>query len=119
MPPILVVEDDKEMQRLVRSMLELEGFTVEVAGDGRSARAWLSEHRPSLMLLDWMLPDMSGAAVAEQMKAIYGDAVRIVLLTAADGVLEKAGEIGAYACIAKPFSIDDMIATVRRALESD
>lgn len=116
MPVILVVEDDVELQSMLRMALEDEGLEVEVAMDGREAREWVMRRRPSLVVLDWMLPDMNGGAVAQHIQAVHGADVPILLMTAAGRGAENAARIGAFACLPKPFDLDDLLETVQRAI---
>src|SRR5688500_11405996 len=109
MATILVVEDDTELRNFLRLALEEEGLRVEVAADGREAIGWVSEHRPKVVVLDWMLPDMDGAAIARHIKAVHGEGVPIVLLTADSHTSNKAAQIGAFAFMPKPFDLDELL----------
>ncbi len=60
---ILVIDDDREMLRVLKRMLELQGYDVTTAADGRSAMALLEEHRPDLVILDTMMPEFDGFQV--------------------------------------------------------
>lgn len=116
MSVILVVEDDAELQDLLRIVLEDQGLVVEVATDGREAKEWVTRQRPQLVVLDWMLPDMDGGAVAQHIRAVHGHDVPILLMTADSRGTAKAAQIGAYAFIPKPFDLDEVVETVQRGL---
>jgi DNA-binding response OmpR family regulator len=113
---ILVIEDDPEVVRLVRAALELEGWSVQVAPDGLSAQALVARRRPALVILDLMLPDVDGLAIAGLLRAKYGRTLPIVVMSAYHRMMEKATHISAYAYIPKPFDLDELVGTVRQAL---
>ena len=114
--PILVVEDDTQVLDLVTWALEDEGYRVVAAGDGATALEQARGQRPALVLLDWSLPDLNGDRIAEALRALFGDTLPIVLMTADGRSAEKAQRIGAAAFFHKPFDVDTLVASVRRAL---
>src|SRR5258708_30124093 len=65
---VLVVEDDDQNARLLTRLLRAEGFTVDVAGDGLAALAAVASRAPDVILLDWMLPGVTGLEVCERLK---------------------------------------------------
>ena len=112
---ILVIEDDSEMQELVKALLEMEGYSVFTATSGADALKILrSEARLSLILLDRTLPDMAAPLFLERKRAEnLADTTPIVFFSAAaDLELMKlpAGVVGA---IQKPFPIQDLLKTVK------
>ena len=115
--PILVVEDDAQVMDLVSWALEEEGFGIVAASDGYTALAKAREQEPSLVLLDWTLPDIDGDVVADSLRELHGGVVPIVLMTADGRSAEKAKRVGAVAFFHKPFDVDTLLASVRRALE--
>ena len=115
--PILVVEDDPELRRVIQEMLEDEGLTVRAAGDGIQALEHAVHQRPALMILDIMLPDIDGEGVANALRAAYSR-VPILVLTALYQAPEEIDRIGAYAYLRKPFSQSELLAAVREGLAS-
>src|SRR5436190_8786639 len=96
---ILVVEDDPTLRELLRWLLEDEGYTVDMAAEGREALRLLAARRYAAALLDWNLADMDGGAVADGLRALHGDRVPIILLSALPPreVEARAERIGAAA----------------------
>ena len=112
---ILVVEDDPQIQDLVRIALECAGHRVETVSDGAEALARLERGRPDLIVLDLMLPNMNGIVFAEQLRerGLRGE-VPLLVLSAASQVLYKAGWIEAEGCLAKPFAVTALLDEVAR-----
>ena len=116
---ILVVEDEADIRELVRFHLAKEGFEVAEAGDGEAALKWLQKHTPVLVVLDLMLPVLSGLEVCRRIKnEPRTDDIPVVMLTAkgeeADIVVGL--ELGADDYITKPFSPRVLIARIRAVL---
>ncbi len=113
---ILVVEDDIALSNLLRSHLEAEGYQVQQVFDGPSTLAAVEQHRPQLILLDWMLPGMDGLAVCRRVRQNY--LTPIIMLTARTEEVDQilGLEVGADDYIAKPFSIRQVVARVRAIL---
>jgi two-component system KDP operon response regulator KdpE len=114
--PILLVEDDAALRRMVAWALEDEGLACVAAADGREALAWLAGARPALVLLDMGLPEVGGEGVAAGLRARHGAGPPIVVLTADGRAPEKARRVGAAAYLRKPFELDALLATVARLL---
>ena len=110
---ILVVEDDATLRETLVDALEVEGFRVVAAGDGREALVRLRADKPDLVLLDLMLPELSGIEVCRIIRAESG--VPIVMLTAKDSELDKVVglELGADDYVTKPFSLRELSARIR------
>jgi DNA-binding response OmpR family regulator len=110
---ILVVDDEPTQREMLAEALEAEGFTIVTAADGRAALAKFREARPDLILLDLMLPELSGIEVCRIIRAESG--VPILMLTAKDSELDKVVglELGADDYVTKPFSLRELIARVR------
>jgi DNA-binding response OmpR family regulator len=110
---ILVVEDDATLRETLAEALEVEGFGVVTARDGRDALARFRSERPDLVLLDLMLPELSGIEVCRIIRAESG--VPIVMLTAKDSELDKVVglELGADDYVTKPFSLRELSARIR------
>ncbi|MBA2721034.1 MAG: response regulator transcription factor [Chloroflexi bacterium] len=110
---ILVVEDETTLRETLVDALEVEGFRVVSAADGRAALARFRAEQPDLVLLDLMLPELSGIEVCRIIRAESG--VPIVMLTAKDSELDKVVglELGADDYVTKPFSIRELSARIR------
>jgi two-component system alkaline phosphatase synthesis response regulator PhoP len=110
---ILVVEDETTLRETLADALEAEGFHVLQAADGRAALAQFRTDRPDLILLDLMLPELSGIEVCRIIRAESG--VPIVMLTAKDSELDKVVglELGADDYVTKPFSLRELSARIR------
>ena len=110
---ILVVEDETTLRETLADALEVEGFRVVAAADGREALTRFRAERPDLVLLDLMLPELSGIEVCRIIRAESG--VPIVMLTAKDSELDKVVglELGADDYVTKPFSLRELSARIR------
>ncbi|HEY7935998.1 MAG TPA: response regulator transcription factor [Candidatus Limnocylindrales bacterium] len=110
---ILVVDDEPTQREMLAEALEAEGFTIVTAADGRAALLKFREAKPDLVLLDLMLPEMSGIEVCRIIRAESG--VPILMLTAKNSELDKVVglELGADDYVTKPFSLRELIARVR------
>ncbi len=113
---ILLVEDEESLADSVRYHLEREGFAVAVATDGRRALERFRNEPPSLVILDLMLPEISGLDVCRQIRLISN--VPIIMVTAKDAEADKVSglEIGADDYVTKPFSVRELISRVRAHL---
>lgn len=117
MPKILLVEDEPQMQRGVKDNLEFEGYEVDVAGDGKSGLQKLLDNSYDLVLLDVMLPHMSGFDVCKKARE-KGIATPIVMLTSKGEEIDKVLglELGADDYITKPFGLRELLARVKAVL---
>jgi two-component system phosphate regulon response regulator PhoB len=118
-PLILVVEDEPAVTTMLRYNLEKQGYRVEEAGDGNEAMIRLAEARPDLMLLDWMLPVMSGIEVCRQVRRNpHTRDLPVIMLTARadDQDAVRGLNTGADDYITKPFSIEALMARIRALL---
>ncbi len=118
-PHILVVEDETALVEILRYNLEKEGFDVAVAIDGEEAMAAINDHPPDLVILDWMLPLVSGLEICRQIrrKTETRD-LPVIMLTARGEEADRVRglEVGADDYVAKPFSPSELIARVRAVL---
>ncbi len=110
---ILVIEDEAEIAGYLRRGLMLEGFQVDIAGDGNAGLAAAREHPPDLVVLDLMLPGLDGLEVARRLRAASD--VPIVILTARDAVPDRVEglESGADDYLVKPFAFEELLARIR------
>lgn len=116
-PLVLVVDDDPDMLRVIRSVLEDEGLTVATAADGGRALILAAEHAPDLAVLDVGLPVLDGRQVAAGLRDLLGGAFPVVAITADGHTAEKARRMHAYAALRKPFELSDLVSAVWRGLE--
>ena len=118
-PLVLVVEDEAALVTLLRYNLEREGFRVAEARDGEEAMLQIAEQMPDLVVLDWMLPLMSGIEVCRQLRRLPETRrLPIVMLTARgeEGDKLRGLDAGADDYVTKPFSPSELIARLRAVL---
>ncbi|HEX5829305.1 MAG TPA: response regulator transcription factor [Candidatus Limnocylindrales bacterium] len=110
---ILVVEDETTLRETLADALEMEGFRVVMAADGRAALEVFRADHPDLVLLDLMLPELSGVEVCRILRA--ESAVPIIMVTAKDSEVDKVVglELGADDYVTKPFSLRELTARIR------
>lgn len=118
-PYILIVEDEAPIREMLRMALSRAGFTIMEAGDTQQAHTLIFERLPMLILLDWMLPNVSGIEFANRLKKdeITKD-IPIIMLTAKTEEADKIRgfETGADDYITKPFSPRELIARIKAVL---
>ena len=113
--PILVVEDDEPLARLIEALLESAGHRVQTAGDGEHALAAVERDAPALVLLDLTLPTIDGWEVLDRLRGTEMPPP-VILLSGHPDAVERARVAGAAAAVLKPFDIDDLLDTVARIL---
>ncbi len=113
---IVVIDDDRSIRELTQLYLEKEGFRVVLAVDGPDGLAAVARERPSLVVLDLMLPGMSGYDVCREIRT--SDGVPIVMLTARDDDVDKIVglELGADDYVTKPFNPRELVARIKAIL---
>jgi two-component system phosphate regulon response regulator PhoB len=116
MPKVLIVEDEESVSLLLRYNLEAEGFEVEQAFRGDDAEVRLREVTPDLVLLDWMLPGLSGIELCRRLRQT--ERLPIIMLTARGEEAERIRglAIGADDYVVKPFSVPELVARVKAIL---
>src|SRR3712207_5135655 len=116
MATIVIVEDERDLNNLIRSHLEHDGHTVYQAFDGPAGLALVDQQRPGLVILDWMLPGRDGLAVCRQIRQQH--LMPIIMLTARSEEIDRVMglEVGADDYVVKPFSIRELQARVRSIL---
>ena len=116
MATILVAEDERDLNKLVRQHLEDEGHHVIQAFDGPSAVLAIQRERPDLVILDWMLPQLDGLEVCRRARRL--SIVPILMLTARSEEVDRVLglEVGADDYLTKPFSIRELLARTRALL---
>ncbi|SDQ52685.1 response regulator transcription factor [Thermostaphylospora chromogena] len=113
---LLVVDDEPNIRELLSASLRFAGFDVVAAADGREAVQLAERVRPDLVVLDVMLPDLDGFAVAERLRAT-GRRVPVLFLTARDATEDKVVGLGlGDDYVTKPFSLEEVLARIRAVL---
>lgn len=117
MGKILIVEDEEKLSKFLELELQYEDYDVVVCNDGISGLTTARESNPDLVLLDWMLPSISGLEVCRRLRST-GSKVPIILLTAKDEINDRVAglDAGADDYIVKPFSIEELLARIRANL---
>lgn len=113
---ILVIDDEEQIRRALRSILQARDYDVDVAETGRAGLAAAASHTPSLIVLDLALPDMSGLEVAEQLRAWYEGPILVLSVRDDDEDKIAALDLGADDYLTKPFSAGELLARVRAHL---
>jgi two-component system phosphate regulon response regulator PhoB len=116
---ILIVDDDPAIRELIKLALSRAGYAVEEAGNTLDARQTIARQTPDLVLLDWMLPGLSGFEFARSLRRDASHKqIPIIMLTARDQEEDKVAalEAGADDYVAKPFSISELLARIKALL---
>jgi two-component system phosphate regulon response regulator PhoB len=119
LPLVLIVEDEAPLVTMLRYNLEREGFAVDEAADGEEALLRIAEHRPDAVLLDWMLPLVSGLEVCRQIRrAPATRSLPVIMLTARgeEGDRIRGLDSGADDYVVKPFSPSELVARLRAVI---
>ena len=116
MATVLLVEDEADLCNLIKGHLEGEGYAVVQAFDGPTALTLVEQHRPDVIILDWMLPGMDGLAVCRRVRQSH--LMPILMLTARSEEIDRVLglEVGADDYVVKPFSMRELLARVRALL---
>ena len=114
---ILVVEDEAKLAQFIELELKYEGYEVQVARDGLTGLTTARENNFDLVILDWMLPGISGLEICRRLR-LTGNKVPIILVTAKDEVSDRVAglDAGADDYVVKPFSVEELLARVRASL---
>ena len=114
---ILLVEDEEKLARMVEMELRYEGYEVTKVFDGRAGLACAQSGEYDLVLLDIMLPQLSGMEVLRRLRR-EGNSIPVIMLTARDNVVDKVSGLdsGADDYVTKPFAIEELLARIRAAL---
>ena len=109
---MLLVDDEPQVVWVLQFSLEAEGYRTFTARNGEEALHEIGEHRPSLMVLDIMMPTMDGWTVLEELRKLpQDDRPRVVVVSALASVRDRAraSELGADAYVAKPFDVNELV----------
>ena len=120
-PHILVVDDEPDIRHLLQEILQDEGYNVEVAEVGETARKAYRQHQPGLILLDIWMPDVDGITLLKEWSE-NGKLKAPVIMMSGHGTVETAVEatrLGAFDFIEKPLSLAKLLLTVEQAFDFD
>ncbi|MFL5370710.1 MAG: response regulator transcription factor [Myxococcales bacterium] len=114
---LLLAEDERRVRAFIARGLSEEGFQVRESSDGLEARALLETDKFDLLLLDWMLPALSGLDLLRSMRA-QKDVTPVIMLTARDAVPDRTSALNAGAddYVVKPFAFDELLVRIRAVL---
>jgi DNA-binding response OmpR family regulator len=118
-PIILIVEDEEKLSRVLQLELEYENYRTQIADNGKDALRLMQEKEWDLVLLDIMIPELSGLEVLRRIRRT-DEITPIILLTARDAVHDKVSglDIGANDYVTKPFQIEELLARIRAHLRT-
>jgi CheY-like chemotaxis protein len=112
---VLIADDDPDTRLLLSLVLTEQGYDLDTARDGFEALALAEQQRPDLMVVDHMMPRMTGTDCVTIMKEHPALCeVPVVLVTAAPAAVQAAGRLGFHAAVEKPLELDEFVRTVRR-----
>jgi DNA-binding response OmpR family regulator len=116
---VLVVDDEQDVAEALKARLKANGYNVVLASDSVQAFTMANKEKPDLIILDIMLPGGGGFLVAERLKqSQVTHCIPIIFLTGIPGGEEKAYRLGASGYVMKPYQPDELLGTIRQALES-
>jgi two-component system response regulator MprA len=117
MPTVLIVDDDERLLKMLQRTLTYEGLNVLTAANGRQALAFVQERQPDVVVLDWLMPEMSGIQVIQQLRREQNQTM-ILMLTARDAIQNRVEglESGADDYLVKPFAPAELVARVHALL---
>lgn len=117
MSTVLIVDDDQKLLKMLQRTLTYENLNVLTAGSGLEALSLVDAHRPDLLIVDWMMPQMDGLTLIQRLRA-NGDATLVLMLTARDAIENRVEglEGGADDYLVKPFATSELVARVHALL---
>jgi two-component system KDP operon response regulator KdpE len=113
---VLVVDDEPQITRVLRTVLTSQGYQVRVAAEGESALSNLSEWRPELVITDLYMPRMDGVELCRRIRAVSAVPIIVLSVKGEERTKVEALDSGADDYVTKPFGIDELLARVRAAL---
>lgn len=112
---IVIVDDDKDIVQAIETILTMEGFDVHHAYNGQDSFQLVQETNPELILLDYMLPDMTGKEIVAKVREFPSlQNTPIVIISAAHGLREITRDMAIQGLIEKPFELDELLGEVKR-----
>jgi len=111
---VLIVEDETKLAQFIELELKSEGYEVKIATNGFDALSQARELTPDLLILDWMLPGISGLEICQRLRQT-GSTIPIIILTAKDETSDRVAglDAGADDYVVKPFSVEELLARIR------
>lgn len=115
---ILLVEDEEQLQKIIKMNLEMEGYEVITAGDGKKALQLIDSQHFDLLILDVMLPEVSGFQICEQVR-LMNSRVGIIIISAKDTSNDRITglKLGADDYLTKPFNLEELLLRVQNLLK--
>jgi len=116
-PSVLLIEDDREIQSTIRTVLESAGYQVTVAPNGQEGKRLIEGNTPHLVITDMMMPRMGGFPVLEFLQTL-DEPPKVIMITANEGGRHKAYAemLGVHDYLRKPFAMDVLLDTVESAI---
>lgn len=116
-PTILLIEDDREIQSTIRTVLESAGYGVLVAPNGKDGKRLIEKESPALVITDMMMPQMGGFPVLEYLQSLESPPA-VIMITANEGGRHKAYAemLGVHDYLRKPFAMDVLLDAVEKAI---
>jgi CheY-like chemotaxis protein len=120
MTRILVVDDDPGIRSVVGDALRQDGYQVDAVGNGRQALAAFGKHRPDALVLDLEMPVMDGPTLVRTLRErTKWGAVPLVVVSGTAGAVNAGPQLGARACLSKPFELSELLRSVERVVLPD
>ena len=113
---VLVVDDEPQITRVLRTVLTSQGYNVQTAAEGQAALASFAEFRPELVITDLYMPHMDGVELCRRIRAVSGVPIIVLSVKGEERTKVEALDSGADDYVTKPFGIDELLARVRAAL---
>src|SRR4249919_1266817 len=113
---VLVVDDEPQITRVLKTVLTSQGYQVRVAAEGESALSNVTEWRPELVITDLYMPDMDGVELCRRIRALSPVPIIVLSVKGEERTKVEALDCGADDYVTKPFGIDELLARVRAAL---
>src|SRR5437899_1855581 len=113
---VLVVDDEPQITRVLRTVLTSQGYQVKTAGEGESALSSFTEWRPELVITDLYMPHMDGLELCRRIRALSNVPIIVLSVKGEERTKVEALDSGADDYVTKPFGIDELLARVRAAL---
>src|SRR4051812_635701 len=113
---VLVVDDEPQITRVLRTVLTSQGYQVSTAAEGEAALAGFAEFRPELVITDLYMPHMDGLELCKRIRAVSAVPIIVLSVKGEERTKVEALDAGADDYVTKPFGIDELLARVRAAL---
>src|SRR5216117_4009694 len=113
---VLVVDDEPQITRVLKTVLSSQGYQVRVAAEGESALSSVSEWRPELVITDLYMPRMDGIELCRRIRAVSAVPIIVLSVKGEERTKVEALDSGADDYVTKPFGADELLARVRAAL---